>query len=200
MGTKDPRVDAYIAKSADFARPILEHIREVVHAAVPGVEETMKWSFPHFDYKDQMFCSMASFKAHCAFGFWKAALVLDEVPAEREAMGHMGKLTSIKDLPSKKELTRLLKKAAALNDEGIKVAKPKKAPKEALPTPDDMNAALAKNRKAKSAFEAFAPGQRRDYIEWIVDAKSDATRRKRLDQAVEWISEGKARNWKYERK
>lgn len=195
MGKRDPRVDAYIDKAAPFAKPILEHIRETVHAAVPNVEETMKWSFPHFDYKG-MLCSMAAFKEHCAFGFWKHSLVVGgERPSE--AMGSVGRITSVKDLPSKKELTALLKKAAALNDEGVKVERPKRAPKEALPTPDDLAAALKKNKKAAAAFDGFPPSHRREYIEWITEAKTEPTRAKRLAQTIEWLNEGKPRNWKY---
>jgi uncharacterized protein YdeI (YjbR/CyaY-like superfamily) len=195
MGKRDPRVDAYIAKSADFAKPILEYIRETVHAAIPDVEETMKWSFPHFDYRG-VICGMASFKEHCAFGFWKAELVLDEVPAERDAMGHMGRVTSVKDLPPKKEFTRLLKKAAKLNEEGVKVERVRKK-KPSLETPPDLAAALKKSKKASSTWDGFAPSHRREYIEWIIEAKTDATRQKRLAQAIEWIADGKQRNWKY---
>src|SRR5512140_2932718 len=195
MGKRDPRVDAYIAKSEPFARPILEYIRETVHAACPGVEETMKWSFPHFDSKG-MLCSMASFKAHCALGFWKASLLFDGKPRSGDAMGQMGRISSIDDLPPKRELMRLVKTAAQLNDEGV-VAERKRRPKPELGTPPDLSAALAKNRKARAAFEEFTPGKRREYIEWITEAKTDATRNSRLAQAIEWIAEGKPRNWKY---
>ena len=195
MGKHDRRVDAYIAKSRDFAKPILEHLREVVHTACADVEETMRWSFPHFDYKGTL-CSMAAFKEHCAFGFWKGALVVGERP--KDAMGHLGRITSIKDLPTKKALIALVKKAAKLNEAGVKRVIVRK-PKPPLETPPDLVSALAKNKKAKSAFEAFPPSHRRDYVEWITEAKTDATRERRLKQALEWIAEGKPRNWKYER-
>lgn len=198
MGKRDPRVDAYIAKSAPFAKPILEHIRETVHSACPAVEETIKWGFPHFDYKG-MLCSMASFKAHCAFGFWKASLLLDENSRSDEAMGQMGRVTSISELPPKRDLVRLVKAAAKLNDEGVAIERVRK-PKPALDNPEDLVAALAKNRKARTVFDEFTPGKRREYIEWLDEAKTDATRKSRLAQAIEWIAEGKSRNWKYMKK
>jgi len=198
MGKRDPRVDAYIEKSADFAKPILTHLRETVHAAVPDVEEAMKWSFPHFTYKG-MLCSMASFKQHCAFGFWKGSLVLDG-NQKRDAMGHLGRIESRRDLPSKTELTTYIKKAAALNDEGIKVArKPVRAAQKPLRVPTDLANALKKNRQAKSAFDAFPPSHKREYIEWITEAKRDDTRTRRVTAAIAQMTEGKSRNWKYER-
>lgn len=199
MATKDPRVDAYIAKAQPFAKPILSHIRKTVHAACPGVEETMKWSFPHFDYKG-MLCSMASFKEHCAFGFWKAALLKDGgIPAKSaEAMGQFGRITSVSDLPSDRVLAALIKKAVSLNDEGVKAPKRKAAPKKPLAVADNLAAALRKNRKALAAFEAFSPSHRREYIEWIAETKTDETRQRRIATAIEWLAAGKSRNWKYE--
>src|SRR5439155_17402852 len=148
MAKTDPRVDAYIEKSAEFARPILTHIRRVVHAACPDVEETMKWSFPHFMYKG-MLCSMASFKQHCAFGFWKGSLVLNGNQT-RDAMGHLGRITTLRDLPSKKALTGYIREAAALNDQGVKVARqPMRATPRPLKVPTDLAGALKKNRQAK---------------------------------------------------
>ncbi len=199
MGKTDPRVDQYIAKSADFAKPILMHLRKVVHAACPDVEETMKWSFPHFDYKGEMMCSMAAFKAHCAFGFWKSSLVLDE-PGADDAMGHFGRITSVADLPPDRELAAYVKKAATLNDEGIKVAKKAGGAEEAAERPADFAAALKKKAAARKTFDAFSPSHRREYVEWVTDAKTDATRQKRMATAVEWLAEGKTRNWKYEPK
>ncbi len=191
MSARDPRVDAYIAKSALFARPILERIREAVHFAVPEVEETMKWSMPFFDYKGPL-CNMAAFKQHCSFGFWKAALIPDAGQRER--------ITSVEELPSKKELVRIMKEAARLNDAGVKV--PRKAVQSAkvVATPDDLASALAKNKKARAAFEGFPPSHRREYIEWIIGAKAEETRQRRLQQTIEWLVEGKSRNWKYEKK
>lgn len=198
MGTRDPRVDAYVAKSAEFARPILEHLRETIHAACPDVAETIRWGFPHFD-AGGMLCSMASFKAHCAFGFWKGALLFGESDKGKEAMGQSGRIASVSDLPPKRELVRLVKAARKLNEEGAAVPKAKaKAPKPPVETPADFAAALKRNAKARAAFEGFPPSHRRDYVEWIVEAKRDETRRRRIAQAVAWLAEGKSRNWKYE--
>jgi hypothetical protein len=162
MGKRDPRVDAYIEESADFARPILTRIRDVVHAACPDVEEKMKWSFPHFDYKG-MICSMAAFKAHCTLGFWKPELVLGE-EAKEGGMGQFGRITSLKDLPSKKVLAGYVKKAMALNDVGAKparAARAKKAKKPEAAIPDDLASALKKNKKARRTFEGFSSSHRR---------------------------------------
>ena len=198
MGKRDPRVDAYIKKASPFAQPILAELREIVHGACPGVEETMKWSFPHFDYKGVM-CSMAAFKAHAAFGFWKGSLVTGG-PRQEDAMGHFGRVTRRSDLPSRAVLTAFVKKAAALNDQGVKVARaPRSAPKP-VKVPADLSAALEKNAKAKGGFDALSPSHQREYIEWITEAKADETRARRLAQAIEWMAEGKSRNWKYERR
>jgi hypothetical protein len=199
MPSRDPRIDAYITKSPEYAQPILTHIREVVHGACPDVEETMKWSVPHFDYKGIM-CAMAAFKGHCTFGFWKASLIPGLKPnanAGGDAMGHMGAIRSVKDLPPKKVLAGIVKEAMRLNEEGITVTKPKRAPKPEAPVPTELAAALSKHKKAKAVFDAFAPSHRREYIEWIAEAKRDETRAKRVEQAIEWIAEGKQRNWKY---
>jgi uncharacterized protein YdeI (YjbR/CyaY-like superfamily) len=197
MGTRDPRVDAYIAKSADFAKPILTHIRDVVHSACPEAEETMKWSAPFFMYRGGMMCHMAAFKAHVALGFWKGALIVDR---EKDgSRGEFGRLESVKDLPPKKELAGYIKRAMALNDEGVKVPKKKPGTKPELAVPPELSAALAKNRKARSAFDAFPPSHRREYCEWVAEAKRAETRATRVEQAVEWIAEGKSRNWKYQR-
>lgn len=199
MAKKDPRIDAYIAKSAAFAKPILKHLRKVVHAGCPDVEETLKWSMPHFDYKGVM-CGMAAFKQHCAFGFWKESLIFDgDKATEKTAMGSFGCIKSVADLPNEKTLIGHVKKATALNEAGIKVpgrTKPKK--REALAMPDDFTATLKKNAKARKTFENFSPSHRREYIEWVTEAKREETRKERLAPSVQWLSEGKARNWKYQ--
>ncbi len=207
MAKKENAIDNYIAKSAGFAKPILNHIRELVHKACPDVEEKMKWSFPHFDYKGEMMCSMAAFKQHAVFGFWKAALMKDPVLIENArsetAMGHLGKLGSLKDLPSDKKMTAWIKEAMQLTDKGIKLparAKPTEKEKKELTVPDYFVKALAKNKKAKQVFENFAYSHKKEYLEWITEAKSEETRNKRMATAIEWIAEGKGRNWKYERK
>ena len=199
MGTRDPRVDAYIAKAGDFAKPILTQIRETVHAACPDVEEAMKWSFPHFMYKGVL-CSMASFKQHAAFGFWKGSLVLGH-GKDMDAMGQFGRLAKLSDLPPKKVLASYVRKAAALNDAGLKVARaPKRPAPKAVRTPADLAAALKRNAKARATFAGFSPSHKREYIEWITEARSDETRARRLAQAIEWMAQGKSRNWKYQPK
>lgn len=197
MGTRDDRVDAYIAKSADFARPILTHLREVVHATCPEVEETMKWSFPHFMYKG-MLCSMAAFKEHCSFGFWKSSLIVEKGRDDENGMGQFGRITGQSDLPSKKVLSGYIKQAMKLNDAGVKSptrSKPK-TPKDVV-VPDDLRIAIQKNTKALATFEKLSPSHKREYIEWITEAKTEATRNRRLGTAIEWMAEGKPRNWKY---
>src|SRR3954466_616244 len=198
MATKDPRIDAYIAKSAAFAKPILKHLRKVVHAGCPQVQETLKWSMPHFDHKGVM-CGMAACKEHCAFGFWKADLILDPgESAEKSGMGSFGCIRSLADLPNEKTLIGYVTKAAALNEAGIKApgrTQPKK--RKPLPTPDDLAAALKKNGKARKTFDDFSPSHRREYIEWITEAKREETRKERLAKSIKWLAEGKARNWKY---
>src|SRR5688572_26216343 len=153
MPTVDPRVDAYIEKSADFAQPILNHLRKLVHKSCPDVVETMKWSFPHFDYKG-MLCSMASFKAHVAFGFWKHSLLeTDAGQLQRTAMGSFGRITSKKDLPDDKTIINLIHQAMELNDQGVKVSKKPSADKKELVIPKELTSALAKNKKAKTTFD-----------------------------------------------
>jgi uncharacterized protein YdeI (YjbR/CyaY-like superfamily) len=200
MGTRDPRVDAYIAKSADFARPILTAIRDTVHAACPETVEEMKWSFPHFTYKG-MLCGMAAFKQHCTFGFWKGSLVLGGSAKDADAMGQFGRITRVSDLPAKKAFTGYIKKAMALNDEGVKIERrpPRRATVDTAP-PADLAAALKKNKKANASFKAFPPSHKREYIEWITEAKAAETRAHRLSQAIVWIAQGKSRNWKYEKR
>lgn len=197
MPKKDPRIDAYIDNAAPFARSILKYLRKVVHAGCPEVEETLKWSMPHFDYKGVM-CGMAAFKEHCAFGFWKSTLILGNNKVEEEAMGHFGRITSLDDLPGEKTLIGYVRKAAELNEKGIKVpgrTQPKK--KRPLQIPDYLKTALEKNAKAKKAFENFTPTNQREYVEWLTEAKREETRQQRLKTAIDWMAQGKVRNWKY---
>ncbi|ROZ64140.1 YdeI family protein [Ramlibacter sp. WS9] len=196
MPKTDPRIDAYIAKSADFAQPILAHLRQVVHAACPDTEETIKWGMPHFMHGGKILAQMAAFKAHCAFGFWQDVA---QTGKNREAMGQFGRVASLKDLPAKAELVKLVKKVAAVIDSGEKPARAvKSAPKAPPEVPDDLSAVLKRNAKARKTFEAFSPSHQREYIEWLVEAKRAETREKRLAQAIEWMEEGKSRNWKYQ--
>lgn len=195
MGKKDERVDAYIENAEEFAKPILRHLREVVHEGCPDVEETIKWKFPVFMYKGIM-CNMASFKEHCAFGFWKPSLIVegDEVRSE-EAMGQFGRITSIEDLPPKEMLVGYVQRAMELNEQGIQPKKKRSKPE--LEMPEDFAAALRDAEGAQKAFEGMPPSHRREYVEWIIEAKREATRRRRIEKAVAQISEGKSLNWKY---
>ncbi len=197
MANRDKRVDAYIEKAAPFAQPILRHLRELVHEACPEVEEEIKWSFPNFSYKG-MFCGMAAFKQHCAFNFWKGSLILGT--KEKDGMGGFGKVKSIDDLPPRKVLLGYLKEAKRLNDEGIAKQKPKPSKtKKELVVPPYFLTAVKKNQKALAAFEAFSPSHKKEYVEWVTEAKTDETRDRRLATTVEWLAQGKSRNWKYER-
>ena len=171
----DPRIDAYIDnKIADFAKPILRHLRVMLHEACPECEETLKWSHPSFIYKGKILASFASFKAHAAFGYWSGSQVVD-TGAEPTAMGQFGRLTSLDDLPDRKTLIALTHKA-----------------------PQDLQAAIDGAPTAKATWDAFPPSCRREYVEWVTEAKRDETRAKRLSQTIEMLSEGKRRNWKYE--
>ena len=202
MGKKDKRVDAYIAKSAPFAQPILNHLRELVHKACPDVEETIKWSFAFFDYKGPL-CSMAAFKEHCAFGFWKAALLKDAEKMkdnQQNAMGHAGKIKSLADLPADKVIIGWIKEAVKINDEGIKLPLRKKTDLKELVIPEYFTKAISKNKKALVAFEKFSPSHKKEYVQWVTEAKAEETKNRRMDKAIEMIAEGKGRNWKYERK
>jgi uncharacterized protein YdeI (YjbR/CyaY-like superfamily) len=201
MIAKNPPIDAYIAKSAAFAKPILTHLRKLVHQACPTAEEKIKWSFPHFDYKGEMMCSMAAFKQHCVFGFWKAALMKDKLLMKNArsevAMGHLGKITTLKDLPPDKKIIAWIKEAMQLNDQGLTVQKTKPLPATALTIPDYFSKAVKKNKKAWNTFDAFSPSAKKEYVQWVTEAKAAETRNKRLMQAIEWMAEGKPRNWKY---
>ena len=197
MPKKDPRVDAYIARAADFAQPILKHIRRLVHAACPEVVETMKWSFPHFEHKGVL-CSMAAFQQHCSFGFWKGDLIFGKRQNQDEAMGQFGRLTAISDLPSDKILTGYINKAARLNEAGIKKPAPVRPKiRKELVVPDYFNAALKRNKNAQATFESFSYSHKKEYVEWVTEAKREETREQRLKTAIEWLAQGKSRHWKY---
>ena len=200
MGKKDSRVDAYIAKSPEFAKPILTYLRGVIHQACPEAVETIKWGSPTFEYHGIM-VGISAFKQHCTLGFWKAPLlILDGKPLSKEmesGAGQFGKLTSIQDLPANSKLVKLVRDAAALNKAGVNLErKPRAAPKP-VEVPADLTKALRKSAQARATFEAFPPSHKREYVQWIVDAKTDETRKRRVDTAIEWMSEGKPRNWKY---
>ena len=199
MGKRDPRVDAYIAKSQPFAQPILTHLRASVHAACPQTEETIKWGMPYFQYHG-MLCGMAAFKAHATFGFWKGRHVFGGDKAKHdEAMGQFGRLETVKDLPAKRLISLYVKRAMLLNEqpELAPRAKRKRVIKP-VNVPADLARALAKSAKARKGFAGLTPGKQREYIEWLEEAKREETRAKRLATTIEWVSEGKSRNWKYE--
>ena len=204
MATRDKRIDAYIAKAQPFAQPVMKHLRDLVHKACPEVSETIKWGMPSFEYKGPMF-GFASFKAHCVGGFWKSKLLQDpnNLLGERknqggEAMGNLGRMTSVKDLPQDKAFIDFVKQHMKLNEEGIKVVKRPVVKKE-LEVPTELTSALNKNKKAKQTFESFSVSGKREYAEWISDAKTLATRTKRLAEAIKWMEEGKPRLWKYKK-
>lgn len=194
---RDARIDAYIERQAEFAKPILEHLRAVVHSACPECEETLKWNMPAFMYKGEILAHMAAFKRHATFGFWRGSLVVGDAGEPASGMGQFGRLETLDDLPPPVELKALVRKAMRLADEGVKAPrdKHKKAP---FTVPQDMRAALDANPAARTTFDGFPPSAQRDYVDWITEAKREETRTKRLNQAIEWLAEGKRRNWKYE--
>jgi uncharacterized protein YdeI (YjbR/CyaY-like superfamily) len=193
MANKDPRVDAYIRKAQPFARPILKHLRKLVHKACPDVEETIRWGSPFFDRKG-VICLMGSFKQHAVFGFWKGKLLFGK--ENKGAMGHFGRLMSINDLPSDKEMIGYIKKAAELNERGVQRKRPARGTQKVI-VPTDLKNALAKNAKARRTFENFSYSHKKEYADWITDAKRDETRNRRLKTAIQWLSQGKPQNWKY---
>jgi uncharacterized protein YdeI (YjbR/CyaY-like superfamily) len=203
----NPKVDAYIAKAPPFAQPILTHVRRLVHEACPDVEEEIKWSRPFFLHNGVILCNISAFKAHCSFGFWGAEIgrvLIEEGVVQKGGMGSLGKVTSVTELPPDKKFLGYVRQAAALIDIGqgenrIAVSRRVvKAPKPALEVPPEFTVALRKDRKAIAAYTAFSPSCQREYVEWIADAKRSETRDRRIVQAVEWIAEGKQRNWKYQ--
>ncbi|MBN8481107.1 MAG: YdeI/OmpD-associated family protein [Xanthomonadales bacterium] len=201
MALTDPRIDAYIDKAAPFAQPILRELRARVHAACPQVVETIKWGFPHFLHAGAILCSMAAFKQHVAFGFWKGALIegVGGPGARDDAMGQFGRITAVRELPPKRTLAAIIRRAMELNEQGVKVPGRERTKSRAeAEVPDALAKALARNAKARRTFEAFAPSHRREYCEWIAEAKRDDTRERRVAQAIDWLAEGKARHWKYE--
>lgn len=195
--SRDPRIDAYIAKAQPFAQPILEHVRKRVHAAVPGVEETMKWSMPAYTLGGKIMLITAAFKAHTALNFWRG----QELNSSHDtvgAMGQFGKIKSLGELPDDAELGRLIREAAELAKSGPAPRKPKHEPKPAPTLHPEFAVALDKAPKARAALDGFPPSAQRDYFEWIAEAKQDATRAKRIATAIEWLGEGKRRHWKYQ--
>lgn len=202
MGKKDPRVDGYIGRSADFARPILRRIRQAVHAGCPQVEEAIKWSVPHFVYGGRILCGTAGFKKHCMLIFWCRGLLdeLKDLADGRKTLGGLRRIARIDDLPSTAVLKQIVQRAARLNEisRGPQAKKPPKR-KIVVRVPSDLQASLAKNKQAQTTFEHLTPGRRREYVQWITRAKRDETRARRLKTAIEWLAQGKSFRWKYER-
>lgn len=203
MSNRSPQVDQVILKAAAFAQPILTHFRDLVHAVCPEVEEKIKWGMPFFVYKDDNLCHMAAFKQHCAIGFWKAKLIDEKLVAKaktEEAMGHFGKITSIKDLPSDKLLTKWIKAGMQLNDAGIKLTKPPVEKNKPVEVPADIQKVINKNAKAKKTWIAFSNSHRKEYIQWITEAKTSVTKEKRITTMLQLLEEGNARYWKSAKK
>lgn len=202
MATKHSTIDSYIKDAAPFSKPILSHLRQLVHKACPEVQETIKWGFPHFDYKG-ILCSMAAFKNHCAFGFWKSSIMSDKAKVmsidDRGAMGNFDRITSLSDLPSDKILLSYIKEAMSLNEGDVKMVR-KKAPAKDVTIPSDLVKALKTDSKARATFENFSNSHKKEYVEWIEEAKTDVTRQKRILTAIEWMADGKSKNWKYMKK
>jgi uncharacterized protein YdeI (YjbR/CyaY-like superfamily) len=203
MATTNPRVDAYIAKSADFAKPILNHLRKLVHQGCPETEEAIKWGMPAFMYRGKILCHLAAFKAHCAFGFRHGDLLLAKnkriVNKEDKAMGQFGRITALADLPKDKLILELIREATKLANADVKPSRKPKAvaPRKELVVPSSLSAALKKNKEALATFEDFSYSHKKEYVEWITEAKTEETRNRRVETALEWMSEGKSRNWKY---
>jgi uncharacterized protein YdeI (YjbR/CyaY-like superfamily) len=195
--SRDARVDAYVARAQPFARPILEHVRTRVHAVLPDIEETVKWSMPAYTLGGKIVLITAAFKAHMALNFWRGQ-ELRGSNSNADAMGQFGKIASLADLPPDAELDRLIREAAELAGSAPAPRKAKHAPKPPPEMHPEFAAALARAPNAKAALDGFPPSARRDYFEWIGEAKQDATRTKRIATAVEWLAEGKRRHWKYE--
>lgn len=198
MGTRNPKVDAYIERAQPFAQPILEHLRELMHKGCPDVEESMKWSQPFFEYKGTILANMAGFKEHCHLGFWDKGLA-EEV--RNSGDGPLKRIASLKEFPADKQMLAWIRQTAGNVDRGeyrSPIAERSRKAKPEAETPADFAAALKENKKAAAAFAAFSASGRREYIEWIAEAKREETRAKRIATAVEWIAEGKQRNWKYE--
>jgi uncharacterized protein YdeI (YjbR/CyaY-like superfamily) len=200
MKKTDPRIDTYILKSADFAIPILSYLRDLVHAYCPEATETMKWSFPHFEYKGTILCNMAAFKQHCSLGFWHGSRLSDPqnllALGEKASMGHLGRITKLEDLPDESVLGDFIMQSMKLIDNGEKIQRePRPAVSKELEVPGYFTEAMTP--KASAIFNGFTYSQRKDYVQWILEAKTEVTRQKRMATAIEWLEEGKTRHWKY---
>jgi uncharacterized protein YdeI (YjbR/CyaY-like superfamily) len=204
MAQLNSKVDEYIAKSEDFAKPILEYLRQIIHETCPDAAEDIKWGTPHYSYKDDHLCMIAGFKNHCSFSLYKAEFLKDKKIAESvkagKKFGYMDKLKSVTELPSKEVLISLIKEAMTINEKGIKKEKTVSDKPKIIETPEYLLESLNANKKAKEVWESKSDSYRKDYLVWIIDAKTDATRQKRIEQSLEWIAEGKGRFWQYAKK
>ncbi len=198
-------IDHYIAGAEDFAKPILELWRRLIHENCADVQEAIKWGLPHFDHKGDHMCVMAAYKAHCSFTFLKGELMSDlRLKAGKDVKPinrFLGKITQLSDLPADEDFIAMIKEAVQLNEKGIKIKreKPVAEKPKILETPDYLQAALDDNTKAKEVFETKSNSFRKEYIIWITDAKTDETRQKRINEALAWIAEGKGRFWKHQK-
>lgn len=203
MAKVNSAVDEYIANSEEFAKPILKHWQQLVHSTCPDAVAAIKWGIPHFDYKGDFMCVMAAYKNHCSFSFIKADLMTDPLLKDNSTLKpvqrFLGKVTKLSDLPADKKFSSLIKEAMVLNEKGIKLERPKSDKPKEIETPDYFTAELASHPKAKEVFESKSPSFRKNYLIWITDAKTDATRQKRIEQSLEWIAEGKGRFWQSEK-
>ena len=204
MAQDNKKVDEYIAKSQDFAKPILEHLRQIIHDTCPNVEEDIKWGTPHYGYKGDHLLMLGAFKNHCSFSFYKAEFMTDKEIAESvkagKKFGYMDKVKTLSDLPTKKVLVSYIKEAMTINEKGIKKEMPKSDKPKVVATPDFLIVALNANKKAKAVWDEKSDAFRKDYLVWIIDAKTEATREKRIEQSLEWIADGKGRFWQYNKK
>jgi uncharacterized protein YdeI (YjbR/CyaY-like superfamily) len=204
MAKFNKKVDEYIAKSEEFAKPILANLRQIIHEACPEVEEDIKWGTPHYSYKDDHLVMMAGFRNHCSFSLYKAEFMKDKAIRDSvksgKKFGYMDKLRALPDLPTSKVLSAYIKEAMTINERGLRKAIPKSGKPKVIETPDYFKSMLATNPKAKEVFESKSDAYRKDYLIWITDAKTEATRQKRMEQAMEWIADGKGRFWQYEKK
>lgn len=198
MASSDPRFDRHLQDAPEFARPLLHELRARVHAICPDVVESVKWRMPAFEFHG-LLAGMAAFRAHCTFGFWKDRLLRSDA-ALAPLLDRLGRMTSVRDLPSKAAFAKVMKAAMRLNVEGIGAPRRRAAPRPELAVPPELVRALAASKRAKATFDAFAPSHRREYVQWIVEAKKDETRQRRIEQTIEWLAQGKHRNWQYERR
>lgn len=198
-----PSVTNYIEKAAPFAQPVLHYLRSLIHKTCPQIEECIKWGFPHFTYKNEIVCSFAAFKQHCAFTFWRAGVItsLAEIAINNEGMGQLGKIKSKLDLPNENQLVNCIIEAIQLIEKGVKPAKSaKQKNNEPIILPAYFSSLLAEFPTAKEKFLSMSNSHQKEYVEWITEAKTETTRNTRMQTCIKWVLEGKGRNWQYQTK